>query len=297
MRNNSIQRRRFANEQEEFTDDARVSLLRRESGEDVEEAGSGARVVQPVWAGRVEGLNYQITRVESKVKELDILHKRHLSRPTLDDTDEEEKLIDKLTQEATSLFSSCGKQLKQLQVFTRELRGRETTLVSNIVVNLATRLQDTTGAFRTSQGIYLRKLKSREDRSKQYFSAFEGEDDDGLLLDSVPQTVSWTKQDVLLLEDNSRFVQKREQEINHIVQSISDLNVIFKDLAQMVAEQGEIVDRIDYNIENTQIKVEEGLKQLKKAEKYQSKNRKMQCILCLSVTLIVLLIVLMFVKS
>ena len=34
-----------------------------------------------------------------------------------------------------------------------------------------------------------------------------------------------------------RFVHKREQEIQNIVQSISDLNVIFKDLAQMVSEQ------------------------------------------------------------
>ena len=45
---------------DEYTDDARVSLLRRGSGEDVEEAKS--RVAQPAWAGRVEGLNYQITR-------------------------------------------------------------------------------------------------------------------------------------------------------------------------------------------------------------------------------------------
>ena len=34
-----------------------------------------------------------------------------------------------------------------------------------------------------------------------------------------------------------RFVHKREKEIQNIVQSISDLNVIFKDLAQMVSEQ------------------------------------------------------------
>ena len=45
--------------------------------------------------------------MENKVKELDQLHKRHLSRPTLDDTDEEEKTIDKLTQETTSVRTKC----------------------------------------------------------------------------------------------------------------------------------------------------------------------------------------------
>ena len=34
-----------------------------------------------------------------------------------------------------------------------------------------------------------------------------------------------------------RFLRKREQEISSIVQSIEDLNTIFKDLAQMVSEQ------------------------------------------------------------
>ena len=43
--------------------------------------------------------------------------------------------------------------------------------------------------------------------------------------------------ELLLLEDNSKFVQEREKEINVIVKSIVELNTIFKDLAQMVTEQ------------------------------------------------------------
>ena len=47
-------------------------------------------------------------RVEKKVEELDGLHKRHLSRPNLDEDGGEETKIQKLTQEATavSFFSS-----------------------------------------------------------------------------------------------------------------------------------------------------------------------------------------------
>ena len=47
----------------------------------------------------------------------------------------------------------------------------------------------------------------------------------------------WAKDDLSYLEENTKFVQHREKEIIQIVQSISDLNTIFKELASMVTEQ------------------------------------------------------------
>lgn len=41
----------------------------------------------------------------------------------------------------------------------------------------------------------------------------------------------------MLVEENSVMVEEREREIRQIVQSISDLNEIFRDLAGMVVEQ------------------------------------------------------------
>lgn len=65
----------------------------------------------------------------------------------------------------------------------------------------------------------------------------------------------------------------------------------------MVADQGTVLDRIDYNIEQTQIKVHDGLIHLEKAERHQKKNRKMMCIVILASTIIVLIIILIAVKS
>ena len=39
------------------------------------------------------------------------------------------------------------------------------------------------------------------------------------------------------LNQNAKYVQHREKEIHNIVQSISDLNTIFKELGSMVTEQ------------------------------------------------------------
>lgn len=113
-----------------------------------------------------------------------------------------------------------------------------------------------------------------------------------------PVTSKMTQQQLLLFEEeNTKMAEHREQEVTKIVKSIVDLNDIFKDLASMVQEQGTVLDRIDYNVEQTQTRVTEGYKQLQKAEVYQRKNRKMYCILVLaSITLLmmILLIILKF---
>lgn len=54
-----------------------------------------------------------------------------------------------------------------------------------------------------------------------------------------------------------------------------------------------MLDRIDYNVEQTSVHVTEGHQQLVKAEKYHKKNRKMYCILLLAAVCIILIIVLL----
>ena len=168
----------------------------------------------------------------------------------------------------------------------------------NIVTNLVGRLKEITERFRSSQGNYLRRIEAREKRNSQYFSTYQDPEpeDDGLLVHSQSEG-GWSKQDMLMMEENTMAIKRREEEISSVVQSIQDLNTIFRDLASMVSDQGEVVDRIDYNIENTSIKVERGLEQLKKASKYQANNRKMKCIFILGLSLILLLFLLILVKS
>lgn len=60
----------------------------------------------------------------------------------------------------------------------------------------------------------------------------------------------------------------------HVYQSdIVDVNTIFKELATMVHEQGDLIDSIEANVESAQMRVEEGTSQLAQASAYQVNNR------------------------
>lgn len=57
---------------------------------------------------------------------------------------------------------------------------------------------------------------------------------------------------------------QREEAIRQIARSINELASIFKDLSVLVIEQGTILDRIDYNLEQTEHNVERAISELGK---------------------------------
>ena len=57
------------------------------------------------------------------------------------------------------------------------------------------------------------------------------------------------------LNTNDAAIAQREIEINDIAQGIIELADIFKELQGMVIDQGTMLDRIDYNIENMAVNV------------------------------------------
>ena len=83
--------------------------------------------------------------------------------------------------------------------------------------------------------MYISEIESREEKSKVLFDFEEDTVDEDPLTKQLDQV--WAKDDLTYLEENTKYVKQREKEIHQIVQSISDLNTIFKELASMVTEQ------------------------------------------------------------
>lgn len=283
----------------------------------------------PPWADALEEAHYVMTRLKTKLSELEARHEKQINRPALDDSTEQQH-IERLSTEIGRHFTHAHTHLTAIKAQIRHGNKTEQKLAANVVLALVTTLQELSVIFRTAQSNYLKSLTSREERSNAYFdlpnfeelSLNDNELPSGLtdnetdLLFALPSTSGTQKtfydedrtddqpkqmynqkQLLLIQEANTRMVAEREEEVNKVVRSIVDLNEIFKDLAHMVHEQGTVLDRIDFNIEQTHVQVSEGYKQLQKAERYQRKNRKMKCIMILCLVVVVLFFLLIVVKS
>jgi syntaxin 16 len=88
------------------------------------------------------------------------------------------------------------------------------------------------------------------------------------------------------------IINERDQEIQKIATSITELAQIFKELAVLVIDQGTILDRIDYNMEQVVEQTEKGIVELEKAESIQKNNRPMKCIGLLLVMIFVMCLIL-----
>lgn len=101
-------------------------------------------------------------------------------------------------------------------------------------------------------------------------------------------------------ENDIEALQEREKAIRQLESDIVDVNTIFKDLATMVHEQGDIVDSIETNIEQATVQVHEGADQLRQAHSYQNSARKKKIILGtlgLVILAILIIIIAMEVKN
>ncbi len=71
------------------------------------------------------------------------------------------------------------------------------------------------------------------------------------------------------LEYRSSVIEERHSEIKDIHEKISCIHEIYKELGNLVTQQGEEIDTIERNTEKTSERTKAGLEEIKKAEKKQ----------------------------
>merc|ERR1711991_885002 len=74
------------------------------------------------------------------------------------------------------------------------------------------------------------------------------------------------------LHDYDEAVE-RDRELRNVTKSIRELGDIFRDLAILVIDQGTALDRIDCNLENTQVHMSEAVVHLEAANNYSKGAR------------------------
>jgi len=79
--------------------------------------------------------------------------------------------------------------------------------------------------------------------------------------------------------DINAQLKERQHEMNTIMKSFAELNQIFQEVNALVVDQGSALDRIDYNLEQIEHRVELGAVSLEKAHRSINRMRKLQVVL------------------
>jgi syntaxin 16 len=187
--------------------------------------------------------------------------------------------------------------LKQIALTGNDgtLTVQEKTTRLNVMRSLATELNQASKQFRHCQKEYLHNLRAQEVVGQQFLSAADGVSRGVSLEDACDNGLTDAQVSELALMEQQ--ASDREREIIRIAQSVNQLATIFRELNELVIEQGTVLDRIDYNIESTLAKVQSGVKHLEDAEKQSKKALTLKCIILLAIICFMLLIVFIWRKS
>ncbi|XP_050381058.1 syntaxin-43-like isoform X2 [Argentina anserina] len=242
----------------------------------------------PAWVDVSEEIAVNLQRARGKMTELSKAHAKALLPKFVDGRDDQ-RLIESLTQEITGLITRSQKRLQRLSAAGP---SEDANVRKNVQVSLATDLQSLSNELRKKQSNYLKSLKRQN----------EGQDGVDLEMnlngsrsrmdgDDADETM-YHERETAQIKKHEAFTAEREREIHQVVESVNELAQIMKDLSVLVIDQGTIVDRIDYNIQNVASTVEDGLKQLQKAERTQKQGGMVMCATVLVIMCAVMLVLL-----
>jgi syntaxin 16 len=174
--------------------------------------------------------------------------------------DEEEnktlnKNINSTVSEITDKIHECENSITALSL-EKTNDDMQTQLRDNMKLYLMTQFSEFTRHFKYNQEIYIRKYKELgggEDLDKKDNNEIQNEN-------------------YLLKTEKVNRLKRRDTQLGDLLNSMNNLTSTFRDLKNLVMEQGTVLDRIDYNIDIAAINTSKGKQHLMKASELQKKS-------------------------
>ncbi|KAM3824509.1 syntaxin-5 isoform 1-T1 [Vipera latastei] len=262
------------------------SLQSRENGLHVNKpAQSGAIRQRSEFTLMAKRIGKDLSNTFAKLEKLTILAKR---KSLFDDKAVE---IEELTYIIKQDINSLNKQIAQLQEFVKakgSLSGRHVQTHSNtVVVSLQSKLASMSNDFKSVLEVRTENLKQQKSRREQFsrppvatmplsannLGSSVLQDERRYSGDVAIDMDNRTSQQLQLINEQDSYIQSRADTMQNIESTIVELGSIFQQLAHMVKEQEETIQRIDANVEDTELNVEGAHMEILKYFQSVSSNR------------------------
>ncbi|XP_016108892.1 syntaxin-1A isoform X5 [Sinocyclocheilus grahami] len=259
--------------------------------EDVDEVAVGIeKGFMDEFFEQVEEIQGFIDSLAEKVEEVKINHSAILASPNPDEktkADLEELMTDikKLANKLRSKLKNIQQTIEQEEALNHskhpsaDLRIRKTqhSTLSRKFVEVMTE-------YNATQSDYRERCKGRIQRQLEITGRNTTNEELESMLESNNPSIftSGIIMDCNISEQAMNEIETRHNEIIKLENSIRELHDMFMDMAMLVESQGDMIDRIEYNVDHSVDYIKDALLNTKKAVKYQSKaqRKKIMIIIC-----------------
>lgn len=248
---------------------------------------------------QVEEIRRMVDKISTNVDEVKKKHSSILAAPQTDERTKEE--LEQLMAEIKSTANKVRGKLKVLEQsieqdkqtnkFSAELRIRQTQHAT-----LSRKFVEVMNDYNSCQIDYRERCKNRIQRQLEITGKATTDAELEEMLESGNPAIftQGILDDTQQARQSLKDIEARHNDIIKLETSIRELHDMFMDMAMLVESQGEMIDRIEYNVEKTVDYVAEAKADTKKAVKYQSKARRKMIfvIICIVVLVCVLALIL-----
>ncbi|XP_026717351.1 syntaxin-1A isoform X2 [Athene cunicularia] len=236
---------------------------------------------------QVEEIRGFIDKISENVEEVKRKHSAILASPNPDEKTKEELEelmadIKKTANKVRSKLKSIEQSIEQEEGLNRssaDLRIRKTQHST-----LSRKFVEVMSEYNATQTDYRERCKGRIQRQLEITGRTTTSEELEDMLESGNPAIfsSGIIMDSNITKQALNEIETRHSEIIKLENSIRELHDMFMDMAMLVESQGEMIDRIEYNVEHSVDYVERAVSDTKKAVKYQSKARrkKIMIIIC-----------------
>ncbi|XP_024084307.1 syntaxin-1A isoform X2 [Cimex lectularius] len=247
----------------------------------------------------VEEIRKMIDKIQMNVEEVKKKHSAILSAPQTD-----EKVKQELEDLMAEIKKTANKVRAKLKVIEQNIEQEEHTNKSSADLRirktqhstLSRKFVEVMTEYNRTQTDYRERCKGRIQRQLEITGRTTTNEELEEMLEKGNSAV-FTQgiiMDTQQAKQTLADIEARHADIIKLENSIRELHDMFMDMAMLVESQGELVDRIEYQVTNTSEAVTQAREELVIAENYSSKARKKKIyiFICLTITVLILIIVL-----
>mmetsp|Transcript_7477 Transcript_7477/g.19932 ORF Transcript_7477/g.19932 Transcript_7477/m.19932 type:complete len:324 (+) Transcript_7477:58-1029(+) len=266
------------------------AALQGSSTSDVEMATSTAlgSPSAPSWVHASEMIREEMRGCKERLFRLKEAHARALL-VSFDSENDSKAHAEELARGVQSTLRRLDLEIRSLGGGGKAGQGSDDGVQLQVQRHLATALFKLSNDFRKEETRFLNRVEAQ--KGIKVGGTMGLVENDAQMEGLDEHDPGFTQAQLAQVDLSHALAEERDQEIRKIVSSITELAEIMRDLATLVVDQGTILDRIDRNVEEVGIRVEEGVGQLERAEKNQKMSRMFICIVVLVVIILLLLII------